>query len=135
MPRVGDEAFGHGEGILGAADGDPVSGEPFVVVGVVVDLVGKDAGFEHPAVVDPGGGLLVPGGVLVAFEIRVGVPGHVPHVGDVWGGVAELGCRSEGTGSLVFVPEVDPEVVGRMHGGHGMDLIEEGVDCFVAVDG
>ena len=59
-----------------------VSGEPFVVVGKIMDAVGHHAVAHHVGVVYAGAGFLLPCGVVIAFEARENVAGHVPHVGD-----------------------------------------------------
>ena len=80
--RVGDEGFGEGDG--GALLAEVIVGadQPFFIVGVIVNLVGLDEIGHHVGVIDPGGGFLLPGGVIKAAKFGVDVAGHVPHVGD-----------------------------------------------------
>ena len=79
---MGDEGFGEGDG--GALLAEVIVGadQPFFIVGVIVNLVGLDEIGHHVGVIDPGGGFLLPGGVIKAAKFGVDVAGHVPHVGD-----------------------------------------------------
>ena len=82
MTRQLDHVLGQGDGVVHAAEVVEVAREPFVVVGEVVNLIRHHAVAHHVGVVDPGAGFLLPGGVLIALELGIGVAGHVPHVGD-----------------------------------------------------
>ena len=82
MARQLDHVSGERHGVVGTAKVVEVAREPLVVVGEVVDLVRQHAVAHHVGVIDPGAGLLLPGGVVVALELRVDVAGHVPHVCD-----------------------------------------------------
>lgn len=64
-----EERFRHFESGLPVAKVDPVPGQPFVVVGVVVDLVGQQEVAAHVCVIHPRGCLLMPCGILVAIEL------------------------------------------------------------------
>ena len=51
-------------------------------MGIVVDLERHDPIADHVGMIDPGRAFLLVGGVGIALEPGVGVPGHVPGVGD-----------------------------------------------------
>ena len=93
---VGEKGVSHGEGCFGVAEVDEVTAEPFVVVGVVVDLVGEEEVLDHVGVIDAGGGFLGAGGVFVLVDLGIDVAGHVPHVGNGGSGGAEDGGGVEG---------------------------------------
>ena len=135
MARIGEEAPGHSEGIVGPAQVHPVTAEPLVVMGVVVNLIGENAAGDHIVVISAGGGLLREGGVVPALELGVDVSRHVPHMGDPGSGVTELGGRIEGDFGLLVVPQVDAVVVRRVPGIHREDLLQDGVHRLVTVDG
>jgi hypothetical protein len=135
MPGIGEEGPGHVKGRRPVAQVHPVPRQPFVVVGVVVNLIGQEAMLLHLGVIDAGRGLLVPGRILVAMQLRVDVPRHVPHVGDPRRGESELGCGVEGALRLALVPEMDAVVVRRVHRGLGKDLLQEGIDHLMTADG
>lgn len=78
-------------GAAGVAEENQIADEPFVVVGVVVNLSGEDAVAEHVGVIDAGGGFLLPDGVGIAVEFGIGMSGHVPHVGNAGRGLAVEG--------------------------------------------
>ena len=128
MARVGNQAAGERDGIGGAAELVVVAHQPLLVVGVVVDLIGQDKLAAHVGVIDPGAGLLLPDGIIEAFHLRVGVAGHVPHVGDGRRRLAAEGGGLQRTLGLAVVPEMDAVVMRRMVGGDGKDLVEQGVD-------
>lgn len=62
------------------------------------------------------------------------MPGHVPHVGDAGSGERELGRRVQGALGLPVVPEMDAEMMRRMHRGFRQDLLEQGIDSLVAAE-
>ena len=110
------------EHILGQADRfastshvEQVATEPFVVVSEVVDLVWQHAISHHVGVVDPGRGFLLKAGILVPFQSRINVPGHVPHVGDSRGGLSTAGGGIQRLVRLLVVPQVDTKVVAGVH--------------------
>ena len=82
MARQLDHVSGERHGIVGTAKVVEVAREPLVVVGEVMNLVRQHTVAHHVGMVHPGAGLLLPGGVVVALELRVNVAGHVPHVRD-----------------------------------------------------
>ena len=84
--------------------------------------------------VSSGGGLLSKGRVIPPFELGINVTGHVPHVGDSWSGVSELGSGIESDLGFLAIPEVNPIVVCRMHRVDGKNLLEDGIDRLMAVN-
>jgi len=56
-------------------------------------------------------------------------------MGNSWGGVSELGSGIESDLGFLAVPEVDSVVVGRMHWVHSKDLLEDGIDRLMAMNG
>ena len=117
------------------AEGIEIADEPLVIVGEIVDLVGHDPVADEMGVIDPGRGLLLPGGVGVALQLRIGVAGHVPHVGDAGGGGAALRRRLQGERGILAVPEMDQKVVRGMIRVFCQDLLGEQVHRVVARDG
>ena len=127
MAGVGEEGFRHIDAVADLTEVGEVAGEPLVVVGVVVDLVGKEKPLLQVGVIDAGGGLLLPGGVMEALFLGVDVSGHVPHVGDAGGGAAEEGGGVEGLVVAAVIPEMDGVVVGGVVGIFSEDLVEDGI--------
>ena len=66
VARQLDHVLRQRDGLLDAGVVAQAAGEPLVVVGEVVDLIGEDPVTHHVGVVDAGRGLLLPGGVGVA---------------------------------------------------------------------
>ena len=135
MTRVGDEASGEGEGVFDAAEFVEVPHEPFLVVGVVMDLIRQDEAVDHVGVIDAGAGLLLPHGIIEAFELRVGVAGHVPHVGDARGCLAALRGGGHGAGGFAIIPQMNAVMMRRMIRHGRKDLIQHGIDDLGAGDG
>jgi len=134
VPRKRNHVAGKGHGLPYPADGGEVAAEPFVVVGVVVDLVGHDSILPHVGVVDAGGGFLTPGGGVVTLELGVDMAGHMPHVRDAGRGLPTDGSGIHRPGGSFVVPEVNAVVMSRVHGVHFEDPLEKGVDCFMALN-
>ena len=134
MAWIGEERLRHFEGRRSVAEIHPVPGQPFVVVGVVENLVGQEAVFQHVGMVDPGRCLLVPCCVLVAMQVRVDMSRHVPHVGGGRGGETEFRRGVDGSLCLALVPKVDAVVVCGVHRRFGEYLLDEGVHRLMAAD-
>ena len=90
-----DHIFGEIDGVLGSANVDEALDQPIIVVSVVVDLFGQSVGGDHRGVIDACGSLLLPGGIGIAVELAKGVTGHVPEVGDPWGGLSAARCGDQ----------------------------------------
>ena len=73
MAGVGKKGHRHVAGGGAVTQIDPVAAEPLVVVGVVVDLVRKQAMLHHVGMIDAGRCLLMPGGVLEALDVYSGL--------------------------------------------------------------
>ena len=99
-----------------------VAGEPFVVVGEVVDAIGHYAIAHHVGVVHAGAGFLLPSGVVVAFEAREDVAGHVPHMGDAGRGLSALADGRDCALGVFVVPQVNSIMMAGMLGVFGEDF-------------
>ena len=77
-----DHVAGQVVGVVDSANVDQVPHQPLVVVCEVVDLIRQHPIPHHVCVVDPRRCFLLPSRILVAFQTRKNVSGHVPHVRD-----------------------------------------------------
>ena len=135
VARQLDHVSGERRGVVGTTKVVEVAREPLVVVGEVVDLVRQHAVAHHVGVIDPGAGLLLPGGVVVALELRVDVAGHVPHVRDAGRALPATGGGGEGALCFFIVPKMDAEVMARVHRLDVEHVLDQRGDGAVAVDG
>ena len=115
VPGQFEHVLGQADRFAGPSHVEQVATEPFVVVSEVVDLVWQHAISHHVGVVDPGRGFLLKAGILVPFQSRINVPGHVPHVGDSRGGLSTAGGGIQRLVRLLVVPQVDTKVVAGVH--------------------
>ena len=116
MARQFDHVFGKGDGIPYAAAIKQVRAKPLVVMREIMNLVGQDPRRFHVGVVGARSGFLLPGGVIITLELAVGMAGHVPHVGNAWGGLAAAGGRVERILIVFVVPKMDAGVMNRVQG-------------------
>ena len=135
VARIADEALREAEGVLHAAEFVEVPHEPFLVVGVVVNLIRQDVAADHVGMIDAGAGLLLPYGVVEALQLREGVAGHVPHVGDAGRCLAALRGGADGADGFAVIPQMNAVVMRRVIRHSGKDLIEHGIDHLGAGDG
>ena len=82
VPRQLDHVLGQIDRIVHSTDIVQVANQPFVVVSEIVNLVRQNLIAHHVSMIDSGRCLLLPNGVLIAFQSRVNVPRHVPQVGN-----------------------------------------------------
>ena len=134
MPRKLDHVPGQAGCLADPADIHQVANEPLIVVREVVDLVRQHQVFHHVRVVDPGRGLLLPGGIVVALELGENMPAHMPHMGDRGRGLAAAARSGKSALRLFIIPEMNPVMMRRMHRRLLQDLIDEAVHGHVAGD-
>jgi hypothetical protein len=124
MPWQRDHLFGNVAGVVEAAQLHQRAHEPFVVVGVELDLVGQNVIALDPCVFRAEAGLELPGCFRIAAQRVIDVGRHVPHVADPRGRFARLGRRRQ-TLSLVIplVDEVDDGMMDRVQRVDGQNLV------------
>ena len=122
------------QAIFGAAQFVEGAHQPFFIVSVVVNLVGQDPVFDHVGVIHACACLLLPGGIVKAFELGKRVPRHVPHVGDPRCHLAVLCGGFQRARRLAAIPQMDAVVMRRMLWIGGKDLIHQRIHRLVARD-
>ena len=68
MPWKLDHVLGQRDGCRRSSDVEPIADQPFVVVGIVMDLVGHDPIADHVRVIDARRGFLLPSRIGIAIE-------------------------------------------------------------------
>ena len=100
--------------VINPPNKDQVANQPFVVVSEIANLIRHDTITHHVGVVDAGGSLLLVDRILVPFQSRINMSGHVPHV-------SNARCRNSASrggfdrvGWMPTVPKMNGVVMGRM---------------------
>ena len=118
------------------ADVVQVADEPFVVVREVVDLIGQNVVAHHVGVIHACAGFLLPRGIGVTLQRRVGVTAHVPHMRNAGRGRPAVRGGEQRVGrARALVPEVDAIMIRGMQRVRLKNLIEQGVHVFLVAVG
>ena len=91
-------------------------------------LIGQNSRGLHIRVVGAGGGFLLPGGVVIALELAVGVAGHVPHVRDGRRGLAAPRRGVQRILVVLMIPKMNPRVMNRVQRLDREHLLYQGID-------